>query len=264
MILGSDFAIFVYYPISARFLANFITSSDLAWRSDFLEFFNKLFETSATVDVITVGRMFAATTLAFALSLITGYVYRITHRGPSYSQSTVHTMVIMSVVVALIMLIIGSNIARAFSLVGALSIIRFRNAVKESRDVAFFFVAMAIGMACGTGFMSLATVFTLNISAMIYFLTRFDIGAKPMVEVLLRITVNDSIDYQTAFDAAFYKHFTQSDLISVDSDGTGKLELIYSVTLRTDAEEQSLFEDLRSSDDSLRCQLVHGHGSVNV
>ena len=80
----------------------------------------------------------------------------------------------------------------------------------------------------------------------------------------MRITVNDSIDYQTAFDAAFYKHFTQSDLISVDSDGTGKLELIYSVTLRTDADEQSLFEDLRSSDDSLRCQLVHGHGSVNV
>ena len=229
-----------------------------------MDFFSDLFETSATVDVISVGRMFWSTTLAFALSLITGYVYRITHRGPSYSQSTVHTMVIMSVVVALIMLIIGSNIARAFSLVGALSIIRFRNAVKESRDVAFFFVAMAIGMACGTGFMSLATVFTLNISAMIYLMTRFDIGAKPMVEVLLRITVSDEVDYQSGFDAAFYKHFTQSDLISVDSDGTGKLELIYSVTLRSDGEEQSLFEELRGVDSSIRCQLIHGHGSVNV
>ncbi|MDA9934853.1 DUF4956 domain-containing protein [Rubripirellula sp.] len=229
-----------------------------------MDFFSELFETSAAVDVISVGRMFWSTTLAFVLSLITGYMYRVTHRGPSYSQSTVHTMVIMSVVVALIMLIIGSNIARAFSLVGALSIIRFRNAVKESRDVAFFFVAMAIGMACGTGFMSLATVFTLNISAMIYLMTRFDIGAKPMVEVLLRITVDDEVDYRNRFDASFYKHFTQSDLISVDSDGTGKLELIYSVTLRSDAEEQSLFEDLRGIDSSIRCQLIHGHGSVNV
>jgi len=94
--------------------------------------------------------------LSFGLSLVVAWAYRFTHRGVSYSQSYVHTLVIMGTVIALIMLIIGSNIARAFALVGALSIIRFRNAMKETRDVGFIFLVMAIGMAVGTKFYLLA------------------------------------------------------------------------------------------------------------
>ena len=90
--------------------------------------------------------------LSFALSLVIAWIYRATHQGVSYSQQYVHTLVLMGTVVALIMLIIGSNVARAFALVGALSIIRFRNAVKETRDVGFIFLVMALGMAVGTRF----------------------------------------------------------------------------------------------------------------
>jgi uncharacterized membrane protein YhiD involved in acid resistance len=77
-------------------------------------------------------------------------------------------------VVALVMLIVGSNIARAFSLVGALSIIRFRNAVKESRDVGFIFLTMAIGMAVGTRFYLLAGIAAAVISLVILVMTRFN------------------------------------------------------------------------------------------
>ena len=91
--------------------------------------------------------------LSFALSVFVGYVYRYTHKGVSYSQSYVHTLVIMGCVIAVIMLIIGSNIARAFALVGALSIVRFRNAMKETRDIGFIFMAMAIGISILSPFM---------------------------------------------------------------------------------------------------------------
>jgi hypothetical protein len=77
--------------------------------------------------------------LSFALSAFIGWIYKITHRGTSYTQSFVFTLVLNGMVVALVMMVIGSNIARAFSLVGALSIIRFRNAVRETRDVGFIF-----------------------------------------------------------------------------------------------------------------------------
>src|SRR5262245_53671763 len=173
-------------------------------------------------------------------------------------------MLIMAVVVSVIMMIIGTNIARAFSLVGALSIIRFRNAVKESRDVAFYFLAMAVGMACGTGFPMVAVVFTLMASAIAYFLARFNVGAKPVVEVLLRLTIKDSIDYRTAFEALFYKHLQQSDLLSVDSDGSGSVELVYSVTLRKGASEPALLSDLRATDPSVRAQMIHGHSNLNL
>src|SRR5688572_33406683 len=107
-------------------------------------------------SVFTLTDVAIVLSLSFTLSIIFASVYRFTHRGTSYSQSFAQTLVMMGMVTALIMLIIGSNIARAFSLVGALSVIRFRNALKETRDVGFMFLTMAVGMACGTRFYMLA------------------------------------------------------------------------------------------------------------
>lgn len=226
------------------------------WLTDF-------FSTSGAIETVSLIDMVKATFLAFFLSLVVGYVYRITHQGASYSQATVHTMVIMAVVVSLIMMIIGSNIARAFSLVGALSIIRFRNAVKESRDVAFYFLAMGVGMACGTGFGNHAIVFTLCMSAMIYAMTRFDVGAKPMAEVLMKIQVANEVDYRKAFDEVFYKTMQNADLLSVDSDGSGTLELVYSVTLRKGQSEPGILSDVGGVHPSVRAQLIHGN-TINL
>ncbi len=102
--------------------------------------------------VIGLWQILAALLLSFFLCMAVAYFYRETHRSLSYSLSYVQTMIIMGVTISIIMVIIGSNIARAFALVGALSIIRFRTAIKEPRDVAFIFMTMAIGMATGTGF----------------------------------------------------------------------------------------------------------------
>src|SRR5690348_13277024 len=98
--------------------------------------------------------------LSLALSLAIATTYRFTHRGVSYSQSYAHTLIIMCMVISVIMMIVGSSLARAFSLVGAMSIIRFRNAVKETKDIGFIFMVMAIGMACGTRFYTLAAIAT--------------------------------------------------------------------------------------------------------
>ena len=228
------------------------------------DFFEQLLGTSAALDSVTGIDLLRATLLSFLLSLLVGYVYRVTHSGPSYSQTTVHTMVIMSVVVSLVMLVIGTNIARAFSLVGALSIIRFRNAVKESRDVAFYFLTMAIGMACGTGFAAQALLFTLLACAIVYGLARFDIGARKTVEVLLRLVVEEKLDYRGAFNEVFYRHLQASDLLSVDSDGSGNLEVIWSIVPRRAGDEQALLADLRTVHPSVRAQLVHGHSQVNL
>ena len=229
-----------------------------------MDFLRELFGNTGLVDTVPVMVMIRAALISFFLTLIAGYTYRVTYLGPSYSQTTVHTMIIMSVVVSLIMLIIGTNIARAFSLVGALSIIRFRNAVKESRDVAFFFLAMAIGMACGTRHHAIAMIFTLLICPMIYALSRFSVGAKPMMEILLKMTMGDKIDYKAAFSEIFYKHLHEADLLSVDSDGSGQMELIYSVTMRKDAQEQALLSDVRTVDESVRAKLIHGHANVSM
>ena len=140
--------------------------------------------------------------LSFVLSAFIGWIYKITHRGTSYTQSFVFTLVLNGMVVALVMMIVGSNIARAFSLVGALSIIRFRNAVKETRDVGFIFFTMAIGMAIGTKFYLLAIVGAIVISLMIVVMTRFNWFAREMASQILRVQVPNGMPFDTLFDNA--------------------------------------------------------------
>lgn len=143
-----------------------------------------------------------AMTLSAFLCIVLTYVYRYTHRGTSYSQSFLVTMIIMAVATSVVMMIIGSNIARAFSLVGALSIIRFRTAVKDSRDTAFLFAAMIAGMGCGTGFYLASIALTAFISALLLLLFYVDFGIKERLECILRVTYRETDGAQERIEAA--------------------------------------------------------------
>ena len=129
-----------------------------------------------------------ALTVSALLAYVLATVYRATHRGTSYSRSYIHTLFIMAVTTAVIMMIIGSNIARAFSLVGALSIIRFRTAVKDARDTGFLFAAMVAGMSCGTQFYMPGIVFTAFVSGLMLLLDFSEFGSKRRPDGILRIT----------------------------------------------------------------------------
>lgn len=114
------------------------------------------FNVISTVTLIDV--MFSLIMSAI-LNIILAKFYAFTHEGYSYSRSFMNSIVLVGIIIALIMIIIGSNIARAFALVGAMSIVRFRNPVKDSRDLVFIFAAIAIGMACGTQFYQFGAIF---------------------------------------------------------------------------------------------------------
>lgn len=203
--------------------------------------------------------------LSFILSLLIAWVYRFTHRGVSYSQSYVHTLVIMGTVVSLVMLIIGSNIARAFALVGALSIIRFRNAMKETRDVGFIFLVMAIGMAVGTQFFLLAAFSAVVISAIVVSLYKFNLFAKEVRERILRIQLPIDRDHDTAFEEPFRNHLDEHRIISIETVRAGVLqEVVYSVVLKKKSQPRKLLEEIRSRNDNQKVTLVLGQQEVDI
>ena len=207
----------------------------------------------------------AALSLSFCLSLVIGWVYRATHKGVSYSQQYVHTLVLMGTVVALIMLIIGSNVARAFALVGALSIIRFRNAVKETRDVGFIFLVMALGMAVGTRFYLLAIYATATLSAFLVALTRFNMFAKDVTERILRVQFPVDRDYERAFEAPFRAHLEQQRVISVETVRAGVLqEVVLSVVLKRSSSPSALLEAVRACNDNNKVSLIIGQQAVDL
>ena len=213
----------------------------------------------AVMDVVLVM------VLSFVLSAFIGWVYQITHRGTSYTQSFVFTLVLNGMVVALVMLVIGSDIARAFSLVGALSIIRFRNAVKETRDVGFIFFTMAIGMAIGTGFYLLAVAGTVFISAVIVLMTRYDWFAREMSSHVLHIQVPKGVPFESQLDRTLAQYTRSSELISADSVRGGTLtELTYSVGLKKSVEVQEFLTEIGNLNGHNDVTLVAGYNGTDL
>ena len=206
-----------------------------------------------------------ALVLGFVLSAFIGWIYKITHRGTSYTQSFVYTLVLNGMVVALVMMIVGSNIARAFSLVGALSIIRFRNAVKETRDVGFIFFTMAIGMAVGTKFYLLAAVAAVVISLIILLMTRFNWYARQVASQILRVQVPNGTPFDNLFDSAFLKYTSTSELISVDSVHSGMLtELTYSIGLKKPDQVQQFLTEIKNLNGNNKVTLIAGYNSTDL
>jgi len=215
--------------------------------------------------VFSVADVVISLVLSFVLCSAIGWVYQITHRGASYTQSYVHTLVLNGMVVAVIMLIVGSNIARAFALLGALSIVRFRNAVKESRDVGFIFFTMAIGMAVGTKFYLLAVVAAVVICLVILIMTRFNWYARRVVSQILKVQVPNDAQFDTLFDNLFVKYTSSSELISVDSIHGGMLtELTYSVGLKKPSKIQSFLTEIKKLNGNNRVTLIAGYNNTDL
>ena len=203
--------------------------------------------------------------LSLVLSLAIATTYRITHRGVSYSQTYAHTLVIMCMVIAVIMLIVGSSIARAFSLVGAMSIIRFRNAVKETKDIGFIFLVMAIGMACGARFYTLAAIATFLLCTVILFLFRANMFGKAQSSRILCLRMPTDRDHEGALAPVFSRYLDDSALISMESVGGGGLqELVYSVVLKRSTEPRRLLENLRQVNENQKVSLVLGQQEVDL
>lgn len=204
-------------------------------------------------------------TLSFILTSLIGLLYMKTHKWTSYTQSYVHTLVLMWMIITIIMLIVGSNIARAFSLVWALSIIRFRNAVKETRDVWFIFFAMAIGMAMWTKFYLLWIIATAVISLAILIMYKFNRYAKPVTSQVLKIQIDNAKDFEHLFDDIFVKYTISSELISIDTvRGWLLTELVYTINVNPNINKQKLISDIKSLNENQKVSLITWYNSTDL
>jgi uncharacterized membrane protein YhiD involved in acid resistance len=171
----------------------------------------------------------------------------------------------MGLIVDVIMLIVGSNIARAFSLVGALSIIRFRNAVKEIRDIGFIFFAMAIGMAMGTRFYMLAIIATGVIGSLIFIMYEFDWFARPAMSQILKIQLDRDVDFEELFDKVFVKYTQSADLIGIDSVRSGTVtELVYSVIPKKKINRHEFIQSIKNLNGNQKVFLVTGYNTTDL
>ena len=112
-------------------------------------------------SAISMSEALVAIALSFALSLFIVFIYRVTYAGVNYSRNFTGCLMMLSMVTALVIMVVSSNVVLSMGMVGALSIVRFRTAVKEPTDTAFMFWAIATGIICGAGYITIAILVTL-------------------------------------------------------------------------------------------------------
>lgn len=109
---------------------------------------------------LTPAEAFVNLSVALFCGVVVGVLYRMSYRGINFSSNNIIAIVMLTMITALVIMVIGNNLARAFGLVGAMSIIRFRTAVKDTQDIMFIFFALAIGLSCGAGMYIIALIGT--------------------------------------------------------------------------------------------------------
>jgi uncharacterized membrane protein YhiD involved in acid resistance len=210
-----------------------------AWRS--------LEDTTMSGGLFTPEGILLSLLLAFILGQGLAWVYYFTHSGLSYSRSFVQSLILITVVVAMVMAVIGNNIITAVGLMGALAIIRFRNIIKDTRDIAFIFCSLVVGMAAGSQRYATAIVgaTVLSLIAIYLYLTGF--GRHQPHNGFLRFSLRGHIgpDHPiVAILKRFCGHFT---LISVQDTGFGgPAEYAYQLMISNAARNEEMVSALES------------------
>ncbi|MFQ5464396.1 MAG: DUF4956 domain-containing protein [Thermodesulfobacteriota bacterium] len=202
--------------------------------------------------------------LAIALGVIVALVYRYTHKGLSYSQSFVLTLIYVSAIVSTVMMIIGNSLARAFALVGALSIIRFRTVVKDTKDTAFVFFALAVGMAAGTSNYFIAVAAALLISILAVVLHKTNFGALYKSEFILRFLFDRDAGEGEGYVDVINRFARRSNLLHVEPSGDGRyITITYDIILKEDVTSETFSSDVAKTPGVSEVTLIASKSDVD-
>jgi uncharacterized membrane protein YhiD involved in acid resistance len=170
--------------------------------------------------------------VALALGCVVAGVYHVSRRPASTAPGLAATLVLLTVLIAMVTIVIGNSVARAFSLVGALAIVRFRTVVEDTRDTAFVIFAVGVGMAVGAGFLTVPLV-TIPFAAAAALLFRPRGQTTPARDFTLTVRIGLGHEPERLLAGVFEKHVSRSRMVSALTARQGAaLDLTYEVSLR--------------------------------
>lgn len=210
---------------------------------------------NASAD-ITVGSAVITMLTAIVFGAAVGFTYYRTQEE-NYQRSMAVTLLMLPVILSVIILFVGSNIARAFSLAGTLSIIRFRSAPGDPKDIGFIFFDIAAGLACGVGMYGYGAIFVLLLCAVMFATERFGVFEKKTACKTLKITIPENLNYRGAFDEILEKYTKKYSLSRIKTTDLGSLfELCYTLTMKESADEREFINELRCRNGNLNIILA--------
>ena len=207
---------------------------------------NSIMGTELTLSVFLICTL-TSLVLGAGLALVARFRARST-------QSFAVTLAILPMVVQVVIMLVNGNIGAGVAVAGAFSLVRFRSAPGTAREIGVLFLAMAIGLATGMGYVVLAALTFAIASAALLALTAAGFGKPSAQERVLKITIPEDLDYEGLFDDLLEEYTTSHSLVKVKTSNMGTLyELEYRITLRSDTVPKAFL-------DALRCR----NGNLNI
>ncbi|MGN7409810.1 DUF4956 domain-containing protein [Sporosarcina sp. SAFN-010] len=218
----------------------------------------KLFTSNGLGGVVpNMWMSISAMALAAILSLIITKVYQITFTGERYSQAFVHTIIMMSVVVSVVMNVVSGNAGVAFGLFAVFSLIRFRSAVTNAKDIAYIFFGLCVGMTAGLFQFPLAIALTVFASLIFYILYKVDYGKGKDTQIL-KVTVPENLNHESLFDDILSERTESYQLRQVETTNLGTMILYtFAIRSKTDTKDQDLLNEIRVRNANLKVSLSY-------
>ena len=218
---------------------------------------NSILETEITLSsfLICTG---VSLLLGVGTALVAGYRSRST-------QSLAVTLAILPAVVQAVIMLVNGSIGAGIAVAGAFSLVRFRSAPGTAREIAAIFLAMAIGLATGMGYVGLAVLLFLILAGAMLALTALRFGQKEDAGRILKITIPEDLDYDGLFDDLFERYTTAHTLEKVKTTNMGTLyELRYRITLWQEPVPKVFLDELRCRNGNLNitCCREESHESL--
>lgn len=211
---------------------------------------------STTGESFTLTNALIVIVSSIILGLVISLAYMKTNKKNGYSSGFTITLVMLPVIISIIILLVGNNVARAFSLAGAFSIIRFRSAPGDPKDISYVFFTLAVGLTCGMGYIGYAIIFTIILCSLMIILDLTKFSAPKSKSMQLKITVPEDLNYEGVFEEILDKYANSWNLERVRTRDFGALfELSYIVHMKPDVNQKSFLDELRCRNGNLNISL---------
>lgn len=198
--------------------------------TDFLSLFDNALQSSAQISPLAI---FLRLLMALILGAVVAWVYRKSSQDSETGPSFPMTLVLLSVLIAMVTQVIGNNVALAFSLVGALSVVRFRTIVRDTRDTAYVIFAVVVGMAVGAANLWVAVLGIAVIGLASWLVVATGIFASSSAEYSLRLRCAVGREPQALAAGVIGKFLSQCELLGVSTSKQGLgLDYLFGVRLR--------------------------------
>ena len=216
--------------------------------------FGSIFTNSLTVGLFLI---------AIISSIILGFITAVTFMfRNTYTKSFISALILIPAIETVVIMLVNDNIGVGLSVAGSFALIRFRSVKGNAKELLAVFMAMTIGIICGTGYIALAAIFTLILCGVMFVLTLTDFGKQSDNDRYLKITVPESLNYDEAFEDVLKKYAVRYELDSVKTLTLGSLfRLDYKIYMKDSRELRQMIDELRTRNGNL--EIMCGRASTN-